>query len=141
MLLKLITKEISLRHLLMPILVFFVSACTSSHEKLATYVGQDIQQVVAEFGYPNVAFDMGDGRRDFQWTVKMSTTRPAQAISRGAVTNPADLFDPELEMTRIAPMYRGQPVAAECYYTMITQWNDNSKLWIVTGYQKPRSGC
>ena len=130
-----------MRIFLLPILVFLQSACTTSHEKLASYVGQDVQQVVADYGYPNVAFAMGNGRRDFQWTMKMSSTMPTQAISTGGLTNPVDQFNPDLEMTTITPRYAGEPVASECSYTMITQWDDTKKLWIVTAYQKPRSGC
>ena len=130
-----------MRIFLLPILVFLLSACTASHEKLAPYVGQDILDVVADYGNPNVAFDMGKGRRDFQWTMKMSSTMPAQSISMGGLTNPAEQFNPDLEMTTIIPIFGGEPVASECSYTMITHWDDTRKIWIVTAYQKPRSGC
>lgn len=132
---------ILVRNILFSILVIPIASCATSHEKLASYVGQDVQQVVADYGYPNVAFDMGDGRRDFQWTMKMSSSMPAQAISIGGLTNPADQFNPDIEMTTIITMYGGQPVASECSYTMITHWDDIKKIWIVTAYQKPRSGC
>jgi len=130
-----------LRIFLLLILVFLIAGCTISHEKLAPYIGQDVQEVVADYGYPNVAFDMGNGRRDFQWTMSMSSSMPAQSISTGALTNPADQFNPDLEMTTIIPTYGGQPVASECSYTMITQWDDTRKIWTVTGYQEPTSGC
>ena len=71
-----------MRNILFSILVIPIAGCATSHEKLASYVGQDVQQVVADYGYPNVAFDMGDGRRDFQWTMKMSSSMPAQVIPR-----------------------------------------------------------
>jgi len=132
---------ILIRNILFSILVFLIFGCATSHEKLASYIGEDIKQVVADYGYPNVAFDMGKGRRDFQWTMNTSSTIPAQAISTGGLTKPADQFNPDLEMTTITPMYGGEPVASECSYTMITDWDDTKKIWIVTAYQKPRSGC
>jgi len=134
-------RVIPLRIFLLLILVFLISACATSHEKLASYVGQDVQEVVADYGNPNVAFDMGNGRRDFQWTMNLSSPIPAQAISTGALTNPAELFNPDIEMTPITPMYGGQLVASECSYTMITHWDDTKKVWIVKAYQKPSSGC
>jgi len=127
--------------LLLPILAFLISACATSHEKLASYVGQDVKIVVADYGNPNVAFDMGDGRRDFQWTMNLSSPIPAKATSTGALTNPAALFNPDIKMTLIIPVYGGQPVASECSYTMITHWDDAKKIWIVKDYQKPSSGC
>ena len=130
-----------MRNTLFPILAFLVSACATSHEKLESFIGGDIQEVVADYGYPNAAFDMGNGRRDFQWTMNMSSTIPAQSISMGGLTNPVDQFNPDLEMTTIIPMRGGEPVASECSYTMITRWDDSKKIWIVTAYQKPRSGC
>jgi len=130
-----------MRNILLPVLVVIISGCSAAHEKLEPYVGQDIQQVVADYGNPNVAFDMGKGRRDFQWTVEMSTAIPAQAISTGARTRSADMFNPDIEMTTLIPMSGGQPVASECSYTVITSWDDTMKIWIVTGNKKPRTGC
>jgi hypothetical protein len=130
-----------LRIVLLPILLFFIAGCTTSHEKLESYVGQDIQEVVADYGNPDVAFVMGNGRRDFQWTMKMSSSMPAQAISPGALTNPADQFNPDIEVSPLIPMYGGQAVASECSYIMITHWDEANKKWIVKAYQKPKSGC
>jgi len=130
-----------LRMFLLPILVLLIAGCATSNEKLESFVGQDVRKIVADYGYPNVAFDMGNGRRDFQWTMKISSAMPAQAISIGALTNSTDPFNPDIEMTTVIPMYGGQPVAAECLYTMMTRWDDTRKTWIVTGYQKPKSGC
>ena len=130
-----------MRNILLPVLVVIISGCAAYNEKLEPYVGQDVQQVVADYGNPNVAFDMGKGRRDFQWTVKMSTAIPAQAISRGARTRSADMFNPDIEMTMLIPMFGGQPVASECSYTVITSWDDTRKVWVVTGNKKPRTGC
>jgi len=132
---------ILLRIFLLPILLIFIAGCATSHEKLESYVGVDIQEVVADYGNPDVAFVMDNGRRDFQWTMQMSSSMPAQAISPGAPTNPADQFDPNIEVSPLTPMYGGQAIAAECSYIMITHWDDAKKIWIVSDYQKPKSGC
>ena len=130
-----------MRIFLLPILLFFIAGCTMFHEKLESYVGKDIQEVVADYGNPDVAFVMDNGRRDFQWTMKMTSSMPAQAISAGALTSPADQFNPDIEVSPLIPMYGGQAVASECSYIMITQWDEARMKWIMTGYQKPKSGC
>lgn len=121
--------------------VLFLWGCSTPHDKLESYVGLDIQEVVADFGNPDVAFVMDNGRRDFLWTMKKSSSMPAYDISPAALTDPAEQFDPEIKGKSITPAYGGQTIAAECSYILITNWDDEKKTWIVTDYQKPRSGC
>ena len=101
----------------------------------------DIQEVVAELGYPDVAFVMSDSRRDFQWTKKSSDSMAAYDISPGGLTSPAEQFDPDITGKTLTPEYGGKTIAAECSYILITQWDESKKTWIVTKYQKPASGC
>jgi hypothetical protein len=121
-------------------MALFVSGCATKHEKLETYVGEDIQEVVAVYGYPNVAFDMEEDRRDFQWVIT-SSTQPSYPISSGALTDPAKLFVPDIKEKTITPMFNGAVVTTECLYTMVTHWDEDAKSWIVTGYQQLTSGC
>lgn len=116
-------------------------SCASSHEKLESYVGKDIQEFVADYGYPDVAFDMGDGRRDFQWAMKQTSSMAAYDISPAALTKPAEQFDPEIKGESLIPAYGGQRIAVYCSYTLITQWDEAKKTWIVADYQKPQEGC
>ena len=121
-------------------MALFVSGCATKHDKLQGYVGEDIQEVVADYGYPNVAFDMEEGRRDFQWGIT-SSTLPSYTISSGALTDPAKLYAPDIKKKTITPMFNREVVKSECLYTMVTQWDEAAKSWIVTGYQQPTSGC
>ena len=121
--------------------VLLMWGCTTSSEKLEPYVGMDLQEVVADYGYPDVAFDMEYGRRDFLWTMKQSSSMPAYAISPAALTDPVEQFDPDMKGKSITPAYGGQTIAAECSYILMTQWDESKKTWIVSAYQKPKSGC
>lgn len=122
------------------LMVLFVSGCAVKHDKLQAYVGEDIQEVVAVYGHPDVAFDMGDGRRDFQW-VRISSTLPSYAISPGALTVPAKQYAADYKKKMITPMFNQEGVKSECLYTMLTRWDEDAKSWIITGYHQPTSGC
>ena len=134
-------ENLLLRICIPAILVFSIAGCASSHDKLEAYVGMDIQEVVSEFGNPDVAFDMGDGRRDFMWTTKQSSSMPAYDISLAALTSPVEQFDPEIKAKPLIPGFGGKPIAAECSYIMITHWDEAKKTWTVSAYQEPKSGC
>ena len=122
------------------LMALFVSGCAVKHDKLQTYVGEDIQEVVAVYGQPNVAFDMGEGRRDFQWVIT-SSTLPSYPISSGALTDPAKQYVPDIKNETITPMFNGLIVKSECLYTMVTYWNEDAKSWMVTDYHQPTTGC
>ncbi len=122
------------------VMALFVTACAAKHEKLQAYVGEDIQKVVAVYGYPTVAFDMQAGRRDFQWVV-ISTREPSYEISPGALTDPAKQFDPDIKPESITPEFAGKVVTSKCLLTMLTRWDEDAQSWIVTDYQQPAGGC
>ena len=122
------------------LLALFVSSCATKHDKLQSYVGKDIQKVVADFGYPRVAFDMEKGRRDFQWTIKSSTFR-TYTISVSAITDTEQQFYPVSKARVITPTFAGKAIASECSYTMLTRWDEDKQSWIVTDHHKPTNGC
>jgi hypothetical protein len=122
------------------LMTLFVSGCATKHDKLQAYVGEDIQEVVAVYGDPNVAFDMDKDRRDFQWVI-ISSILPSYPISSAALTDPAKQYAPDIKNKTITPMFNRKVVKSECLYTMVTHWNEDVKSWIVTGYQQPTSGC
>ena len=41
-------------------------------EIMKGYVGRPVQDVMLDYGAPTNAFDMGDGRRAFQWIIHSS---------------------------------------------------------------------
>lgn len=118
----------------------FFSSCAAKHDTLLAYVGEDIQKVVADIGYPKVAYDMEEGRRDFQWIMKSSTVH-SYDISIDALTDPAKQFDPDIKLGSITPMFDSKAMTSECLLTMMTRWNDDTKSWVVIDYQQPTSGC
>ena len=122
------------------LMALFVTGCATKDDKLQAYVGEDIQEVVAVFGNPYVAFDMEEGRRDFQWVIT-SSTLPSYPISSGALTDPAKQYVPDIKNETITPMFNGLVVKSECLYTMVTHWDESAKSWIVTDYHQPTSGC
>jgi hypothetical protein len=95
---------------------------------------------VAVYGNPYVAFDMEEGRRDFQWVIT-SSALPSYPISSGALTDPAKQYVPDIKNETITPMFNGLAVRSECLYTMVTHWDEDVKSWIVTDYHQPTSGC
>jgi len=122
------------------LMALFVSACATKDDNLQAYVGEDIQEVVAVYGDPYVAFDMEEGRRDFQWVIT-SSTLPSYPISSGALTDPAQQYAPDIKKKTITPMFNRKVVKSECLYTMVTHWDEDAKSWIVTDYHQPTSGC
>ena len=122
------------------VVAFIITACAAKHEQLQAFVGEDIQKVVAVYGYPSVAFDMQAGRRDFQWVVSSSRV-PSYEISIAALTDPAKQFDPDIKPEGITPEFAGKAVTTECLLTIMTRWDEDTKSWIVTDYQQPTGGC
>lgn len=122
------------------LMALFVSSCATKHDKLQAYVGKDINEAVAALGHPRVTFDMEEGRRDFQWVIT-SSTLPSYTISTGALTDHSQQFDPATKTRTITPIFDGKVIASDCVYTLLTHWDEDKKSWIVSGYQKPTSGC
>jgi hypothetical protein len=118
----------------------FISGCAVKHDTLQAYVGEDIQKVVADIGYPKVAYDMEEGRRDFQWIMESSTVHSYE-ISIGALTEPEKQFDPDIKLESITPMFDSKAMTSECLLTMMTRWDKDTKSWVVIDYQQPTSGC
>lgn len=121
--------------------ILLIAGCASSHPKLQSYVGKDIQNVVVDYGYPIVAYEMGDGRRDSQWVMDQSSSRSTQVMMTGALTEPAEQFEPNIKTISMTAMSGDLAKVSQCMYTMITRWDDEKKTWIIKGYQKPTSDC
>jgi hypothetical protein len=114
--------------------------CTTKHARLEAFVDDDIQHVVTEYGQPQVAYDMGNKERDFQWVVSTSES-PSYPVSTGALIETNKQFEPNSLKQIITPMFNDKPVKPGCVYTFKTQWDDDTKSWIVMSYHKPTSGC
>jgi hypothetical protein len=117
-----------------------LSGCATKHARLEAFVDEDIQHVVTEYGPPQVAYDMGKQERDFQWVVNTSESH-SYPVSTGALIKTNQQFEPNSQKRIITPTFNGRPVKSGCLYTFKTQWDDDTKSWIVMSYQKPTSGC
>lgn len=95
---------------------------------------------MAAYGQARVAFQMEENRRDFQWVMN-SNHVPSYAISGGAIVAPNKQIEPVLDTQVITPMFNNASIASDCVVTLITRWDSDTARWIVTGYQKPTTGC
>lgn len=110
-----------------------VSGCASS--MMQGYVGQSIQQVVAKQRPPDNIFDMGDGRRAFQWIKTETTTTPVTATNYGQAYGSGN----SIYWTQNSRISGGEPITNSCTYTVYSRWNGT--VWIVEGFEKPNIMC
>lgn len=110
-----------------------VSGCASSI--MNGFVGQPIQQAMVKYGSPSNAFDMGDGRRAFQWTMRRNYTAPTLVSNRGS----AYPIGNNVWWTQNTTITGGQTSTSECNYTMYGRWNGSA--WMIEGFEKPRFMC
>ena len=71
------------RTVLVSSVVALLTGCAS--QIMQGYVGKDVREVMLDYGAPANAFDMGDGRRAFQWVIGSSYTTPVSAKTTGNV--------------------------------------------------------
>ena len=115
--------------------ILTLSACASSI--MEGFVGQPVQSAMVKYGPPQNAFDMGDGRRAFQWEMTSSYTTPINVQNSGNVTAVGNTA----WWTQNTQITGGQTVSGKCLYTMYGRWSDDSKSWILEGFEKPRLMC
>ena len=111
--------------------VFILASCAT--EILKSYVGKDVREVMLEQGPPVNAFDMGDGRRAFQWATSENIFLPGQTTTSTSVVNGW--------ITTNTSTTPSQNISYECIYTVFAKWDAAKKGWIVVGYQEPSFEC
>ena len=116
-------------------LAFALVGCASS--TLQSYVSKDIRQVMLDYGPPANAFDMGDGRRAFQWAIGSSYTTPTYATTTSSVSSAGH----QAWVNSNTQVTGGQTVTATCVYTLFATWDDARKGWTVVGFNKPKIMC
>jgi hypothetical protein len=92
---------------------------------------------MVDYGVPVNAFDMGDGRRAFQWVMTSSTTMPTHATTSGSVTTTGNMAWVNSN-TRITG---GQTITSTCTYTMFATWDESRQGWMVVDFRKPNLMC
>lgn len=120
------------------LVVFLLAAlagCMS--QTLESYVGRDIRDVMTEAGPPDNAFDMGDGRRAFQWVQDGYYSTPTTSTTTEVYGGD---YDAGWVMTN-TQISGGRTINAPCFYTVFGRWDPTQEAWIVTEYQKPKIEC
>jgi hypothetical protein len=122
------------------------------------YVGKDVREVMLDYGPPANAFDMGDGRRAFQWVLESSYTTPTYVTTTGTVTgtttgtamgiapgtatytgNTATGYTAWVNTN--TQIHGGQTITSKCFYTLFATWNEANNGWTVVGFRKPKFMC
>lgn len=110
-----------------------VAGCASS--VMNGFVGQPVQQVMVKYGPPTNAFDMGDGRRAFQWSMKSSYTAPTSARTTGQAMPVGNA----VWWTQNTTISGGGTSTGECLYTLYGRWSGSA--WRIEAYEKPKFLC
>lgn len=101
------------------------------------YVGQPVQVAMVDYGPPVNAIDMGGGARAFQWLMTQSFRTPVQTTNNGVLYPVGN----SLWWTQNTTVIGGQTVTNECLYTLLAQWSEERRVWVVTGFRKPPLRC
>jgi hypothetical protein len=117
------------------IAVILLVGCASQIMK--SYVGKDVREVMLDYGPPANAFDMGDGRRAFQWGINSSYTTPATATTTGTVNS----YGASSWVNSNTMITGGQTINSNCVYTLFGRWNEKTDGWFVTEFKKPNLMC
>lgn len=99
------------------------------------FVGQPVQQAMVKYGPPANAFDMGDGRRAFQWSMTSTGQMPTYVSNSGTATPVGN----SVWWTQNTQISGGGTTTRECLYTLYGRWNGSA--WVIEGFEKPRLLC
>ena len=137
------------------VVAFFLCGCASQIMK--SYIGKDIREVVVDYGQPQNALDMGDGRRAFQWIMTKSRTTPVVVSTSGTSTTSSAIngtvtgtlnnsyvrakANSTTWLNSNTQITGGETIVSECVYTLFATWNEASKSWQVVGFREPRFTC
>lgn len=109
--------------------------CASSIMK--GYIGQPLQAAMVDYGPPANAFDMGDGRRAFQWPMTSTGYIPQQSYTTGSAT----AIGNSVMWTQNQQITGGFPITQSCVYTLYARWEKGAQVWRVEGFEKPKFMC
>lgn len=117
------------------LLLLTLCACASSI--MQGFVGQPLQQAMIKYGPPLNAFDMGDGRRAFQWVMNSTYVTPSYATTTGNAYGIGN----SVYWTQNTQISGGQPINNRCAYTLFGRWSDSTNSWLIEGFEKPNLMC
>jgi len=101
------------------------------------FIGQPVQQAMLKYGPPTNAFDMGDGKRAFQWVVTKQFTTPTNVSSYGHASG----YGNHVSWTENSTITGGVPIINRCVYTMYGEWKEHLGSWVLVGFEKPKLSC
>lgn len=116
-------------------LALVTAGCASTAMK--GFVGQSLQQAMVRYGPPSNAFDMGDGRRAFQWATDSTITMPTTVQNSGTVIPIGN----SATWTQHTTISGGQPITSHCVYTFYGRWSETADTWMIEGFEKPPYAC
>lgn len=112
-----------------------LTGCASSI--MQGYVGQPLQAAMVNYGPPANAFDMGDGRRAFQWSMASTTQRPTFVQNSGTAMPMGNA----VWWTQNTQISGGGTTTTECLYTLYARWDEAASVWRVESFEKSRFFC
>jgi len=115
--------------------IALLTGCAS--QIMQSYIGKDIREVVVDYGPPTNAFDMGDGRRAFQWEQGRSRTSPTNVSTTGTV----DVHGNSAWINSNSTITGGNTTYSKCVYTMFANWNSVANGWYVINFKEPSLRC
>ena len=124
-----------MKKLSMLLIILLLNGCAS--QIMRDYIGKDVREVMVDYGPPSNAFDMGDGRRAFQWVIGSSYTTPTNATTTGSVNT----YGSTSWVNSNTTITGGQTVNSSCIYTLFARWNERTSGWVVTEFKKPKIIC
>jgi len=121
--------------LIISLFVLVFTGCTaSSHMK--QYVAKDIREIIIDSGQPENAFDLGDGRRVFQFRWGGGSYVVPQTTS---YTGNINTIGNNTWLSGKAITTGGGIVTSEgCLLSYIAKWNENRNGWIVDEIRVPK---
>ncbi len=118
-----------------------VLACTAlagcATSTMKSYVGHNVADVALDFGPPANAFDMPDGRRAFQWRLRLHEVKPSYVNEHRQVLRYGEMA----WVGSPTPIYGGQPLAGKCVWTLFATWQEAVHGWMVGELRKPPYVC
>lgn len=123
------------------IILVSVLICGCASQIMQSYIGKDLREVMLDYGEPENAFDMGDGRRAFQWVIRSSYTTPVTVTTNGTVSTNVSAYRSKSWVNSNTTISGGQTIESECAYTLFAVWNTSTNSWVVTDYRKPKTMC
>ena len=120
--------------------VFLLSGCATTH--MQSYLGKDMQEVIADSGPPAKEITVSQTRRAFQYNWDYNAFNPgpnsykleppgkhSQTAPKGFTIQHGYLI-PNMDM-----MVGHATLRPDCAITYIAEWDDTQQKWIVVDYR------